>query len=114
MHFPQTTGDTRLDEEALSKERVSKHVSVDHYTHKYETKIKKIKGTDTQHIISRNVLILERFISISNVFQTTDNNTFLVVSPADLIISQQKQLIMFVKLYVCYSVCLLVSYVNYP
>ena len=37
----------------------------------------------------------------------TDNNTFLVVSPADLITSQHKQLIMFVKLHVSHSVCLL-------
>ena len=37
-----------------------------------------------------NVLIWERFISISYVFQMTDNNTFLVVSPANLMTSQQK------------------------
>ena len=41
-----------------------------------------------------------------------DNNTFLAISPADLITWQQKQLIMFVKFHVCYS--FLVSYVNYP
>ena len=31
-----------------------------------------------------NVLILERFISISSGFQTTDNNTLLAASPDDL------------------------------
>ena len=34
----------------------------------------------------------------------TDNNTFMVVSPADLITSQQKQIIMFVKFHVSQSV----------
>ena len=70
----------------------------------------------TAHTFSRlisNVLISEIFISTSNVFHMTDNDTVLVVSPANLI-SQQKQLITFVKLNVCHSVCLLVSYVNYP
>ena len=42
----------------------------------------------TAHNFSRlmsNVLIWEWFISISSEFQTTDNNTLLTISPADLI-----------------------------
>ena len=42
----------------------------------------------TAHTSSRllsDILILERFISISIRFQMIDNNTFLVVSPADSI-----------------------------
>ena len=34
----------------------------------------------------------------------TDNNTYLAISPPDLITAQQKQLIMFVKLHVCHFV----------
>ena len=37
-------------------------------------------------------------------FQMTDNNTFLAISADDLITQQQKQLIMFVKFHVFYSV----------
>ena len=61
-----------------------------------------------------NILIWERFISISSRFQMTDNNTFLAISPADLITYQQKQLTMFVKFHVCHSARFLVSYMNYP
>ena len=42
--------------------------------------------------------------AISSGFQMTDNNTFLAISPADLMTEQQKQLIMIVKFYVCHSV----------
>ena len=51
------------------------------------TEINKSYG-HTAHTFSRlmsNVLISERFISISSGFQTMDNNTLLAASPADLI-----------------------------
>ena len=54
----------------------------------------------TAHTFSRllcDILIWDRFISISSRFQMNDTNTFLAVSPADLITKQQKQLILFVK-----------------
>ena len=56
------------------------------------------------HTFSRllsDILICERFISISSRFEMTDNNTFLAICPADLITQQQKQLIMFVKFHAC-------------
>ena len=42
----------------------------------------------TAHTFSRllsDILIWQRFISISSRFQKTDNNSFLLISPADLI-----------------------------
>ena len=56
------------------------------YSTEASTNINKRYG-HAAHTFSRllsNILIWERFISISSRFQMTDNNTFLAVSPADL------------------------------
>ena len=53
-----------------------------------KSKNKKRRYGHTAHTFSRflsDVLIWERFISISSKFHMIDNSTFLVVSPADLI-----------------------------
>ena len=67
---------------------------------KYKNKTNKSYG-HIARIFSRllsDILIWERCISISSRFQMIDNHTFLAVSPADLITSQQK------RFHVCHSI----------